>query len=161
MDVHSLRQVQNLPRQITSLFRKTALAGTLATSLLGTVHADDLEDGLLAYEEGRFQLAAKLLRPHAERGTIEAQVTLAKILELDSSKSNNENEAREWYQRAAESGDAEAQFCYGIMLSQDDELDEIIDTEAGYWLKQAASQGHQQASIVYESLLNENYTIGC
>ena len=164
MDVHSINQFHNLHKPLGSLLRKTALAGVLATSfacVMNPAYADQLEAGLLAYDSGKFRLAETLLRPQAERGQIEAQVTLAKMLESGKDIGKNELEAKYWYRQAAENGDAEAQFCYSIMLAEEDELTDVTETESGYWLRQAADQDHPQAKLVYETMLNEDYQIGC
>ncbi|NUB15484.1 hypothetical protein GAY28_24595, partial [Azospirillum brasilense] len=57
----------------------------------------------------------------------------------------NPTQAAEWYRRAAEAGDAEAQFRYGRLLMSG-KTDDPQGPDAGLaWLRKAADQGHAQA----------------
>ena len=57
----------------------------------------------------------------------------------------NPEQAAQWYKRAAEAGNAEAQYHYGMLLKSG-RTEEPNGPELGVqWLQKAADQGHAQA----------------
>ena len=125
-----------------------------------------------------FALAATATKPSAEGlynvaisqefgcGTLkhpwDARDNMVKAAELGCAAAVTEVEARQYkrlprkllLERAAEGGNAEAQFCIGYDLLTGSEGEER-PVEAVQWLRRAAEQGHAKASIYYASLLEK------
>ena len=55
-------------------------------------------------------------------------------------------EAARWHKQAAEAGDAEAQYRYGMLLKQGRTDAPDGPEQALVWLRKAAKQGHAQAN---------------
>ena len=97
-------------------------------------------DAILAYEKDL---------PAAEQGDAEAQIAVAKFF----AGRNHDEEAFEWYRRAAEQGHPEAQYelarCYDFGSGVEED-----EAETFNWYRKAAEQGHDLArnalSICYE-----------
>ncbi|CAK0744461.1 conserved hypothetical protein [Gammaproteobacteria bacterium] len=65
---------------------------------------------------------------------------------------NQDNhEAVSWYLKAAEQGDADAQFNLGIMYAEGRGVAQDI-REAALWLRKAAEQGDEDAEIYLDQL---------
>ncbi|MFO1352077.1 MAG: tetratricopeptide repeat protein [Gammaproteobacteria bacterium] len=97
---------------------------------------DDLKRGIEAYDRGDVVSAVAVFRKAAEQGYAPAQVRLAYI--LDESEQNVE--ARKWYQRAAEQGNPDGQFGLGQMywIGEGGDKDEARAFE---WISKAAEGG--------------------
>lgn len=80
--------------------------------------AGPFEEGVAAYDRGRFDLAYALWLPLAEQGRAAAQFNVAALLENGQGVARNEVEAARWYLKAAEQGDPEAQFKAGWLYEQ-------------------------------------------
>src|SRR5271165_6159716 len=59
------------------------VGGVLALALFSSAMAGPLEDGEAAYERGDYSTAERLLRPLAEQGLVDAQVTLGLTYERE------------------------------------------------------------------------------
>ncbi|MEZ0223358.1 MAG: tetratricopeptide repeat protein [Alphaproteobacteria bacterium] len=105
---------------------KALLPALLLTMFIALpAHADQLQDGKAAYMDGDWRTALKLLRPLAEQGNPNAQVTIGKIYRVNTSRDvfrsgyftvpHDEVEAMKWFQQAAKQGDAEAEWQIGIL----------------------------------------------
>ena len=57
----------------------------------------------------------------------------------------NAVEAARWLKQAAEAGDAEAQYRYGMLLRQGRTEEPNATVRAVGWLLKAAEQGHEEA----------------
>ena len=80
--------------------------------------ADDTQDferAATAHRHGDYQAAAKLWRPLAERGLVNAQFNLGQMYRYGDGVAQDHGEALKWYRKAAEQGDKEAQFNLGSM----------------------------------------------
>lgn len=75
--------------------------------------ANDLGDGMFAYDQGLYREAFEIWRPIAESGDITAQTLLAMVYERGEGVSRNPRLAALWYRRAAEAGHPQAQFQIG------------------------------------------------
>ncbi|HEY5740398.1 MAG TPA: hypothetical protein VIW27_11780, partial [Gammaproteobacteria bacterium] len=89
------------------------LFGALQSPLLADAQTDG-ERGIEAYQQGRLIEAMQLLESAAQGGYAPAQVLLAFIHDA----AENDSEAFEWYQRAAEAGDAAGIFGLGSMYAK-------------------------------------------
>jgi TPR repeat protein len=78
---------------------------------------------------------------YAGGGRAEDAYHLGLIYELGHSVERNAKQARAWLKKAAEQGDARAQFALANSLEQADSV------QAGNWLRRAAEQGHTQAQV--------------
>ena len=90
--------------------------------------------GVAAFEKKHFKEAVALLRAGAEKGDTDAMVMLAYCLENAKGVKKDRNEARKWYKKAADAGNALAQAMYGI-----DRL-EVSEKEGIAYLKKSADQ---------------------
>ena len=63
-------------------------------------------------------------------------------------------EAVKWYRKAADQGDADAQFNLGVMYYNGEGVPED-DKEAVKWWRKAAEQGHAEAQYFLDDLLNK------
>ncbi len=61
----------------------------------------------------------------------------------------NHREAVKWYRKAAERGDADAQFNLGVCYSKGESVKQDR-AEAAKWLRMAAKQGHAPAQKALE-----------
>lgn len=93
-----------------------------------------------------------LFRHAAEAGSAKAAVAVGEMYDPATHSaatsplpSPNPEQAAAWYRRAAEAGDAEAQYRYGRLLMSG-KAEDPQGADAGLaWLRKAADQGHAQA----------------
>ena len=71
----------------------------------------------------------------------------------------DETEAVKWYRKAAEQGDAKAQWCLGRCYESGDGVIQDKD-EAVKWYRMAADQGHRYAIEELEELKKNGSQIG-
>jgi len=96
------------------------------------------DEGYAAFENAQYVEAARILTPLAERGFARAQLVLAVIYSNGGfGISQNPQEALIWYKRAADGGDADAQF---FMAERESDLDKRLQ-----WLIRSARQGYARA----------------
>ena len=70
------------------------------------------DEGIAAYDEGRYAKALSLWLPLAEQGNAAAQFNVATLYEKGLGAAQDFKEAARWYLKAAEQGDAEARRRY-------------------------------------------------
>jgi len=108
---------------------------------------EDYQAGIIAYNRNELIEAQGIFERAANHGHTGAMVRLAEILD----RSGFVNEAARWYLKAAELGDADAQYAFGSMLLDLNaydltQLDAKIDPiTARKWFLMAAEQGHEDA----------------
>jgi ATP-dependent protease ClpP protease subunit len=76
------------------------------------------EDGVAAYDQGRFEVALALWLPLAESGLAAAQFNVGVLFEKGQGVTQNYAEAARWYIKAAEQGDAEAQYDVALLFER-------------------------------------------
>jgi hypothetical protein len=103
-------------RSIRVIWSFTSVLIILVQVLGGHARAESHE-GLLAYVRGEYGDAARLLRPLAEAGDIEAQFLLGHIFELGLGGTADNQAAAAWYLLAAQGGDPAAQHSVGLMYA--------------------------------------------
>jgi len=108
---------------------------------------EDYQAGLIAYNRNELIEAQGIFERAANRGHVGAMVSLAEILD----RSGFINDAVKWYIKAAQLGNANAQYSLGSMMLDlnDYDLTKIgVKTDvvaARKWLILAAEQGHAEA----------------
>lgn len=102
-----------------------------------------------------------LMKKAAESGNVEAQRRLG-LMYLDGALYGNETvkalgadvaTALEWFEKAGNQGDAEAQYQMGFLLGMGADGDPRLMKESYDWLAKAADQGHEKAIKMCEDLL--------
>ena len=101
----------------------------------------------------------KLFKKYAEQGYVIAQWGLACFYLKGKCVKKDINVAAQWFERAAEQGDAESQFQLGTiyLVHPDPENPEDSNAKAAQWFKKAAEQGH----MLSQYQLGYLYLIGC
>lgn len=105
---------------------------------------NQLEDGLLAAQNGDFKRAHDLLLPEAEKGDAVAQYNLGMMYARGDGVARNPSEAVRWWRKAAEKKFAPAQNNIGFAY-QTGEGAELNLTEAVKWYRLAAEKGDPMA----------------
>lgn len=110
--------------------------------------ADDLADGLAAFNRKDYTRAVRLLEPLARRGDATAQVRMGLLYYHGHAVRENDARAFEWFLRAAEQGNTDGQFHLGNMYmyglgvpATESEPDRV----AALWFFEAARRGHAEA----------------
>lgn len=102
-----------------------------------------------------------LMKKAAESGNVEAQRRLG-LMHLDGALYGNETvkalgadvaTALEWFEKAGNQGDAEAQYQMGFLLGMGADGDPRLMKESYDWLAKAADQGHEKAIKMCEDIL--------
>lgn len=114
-------------------FSSTLLAGP----------AEDFKRGFKAYVSDQDVMTAmQYLEPAAAQGHVRAQVLLAYILD----KSGLNEQAVDWYRKAADSGDAAGEYGLALMLAAGEGV-EPDEKKAVDLINSAAVKGHAPAMI--------------
>ena len=112
------------------------------------------EQGIRAYEIGDLVLGMTLMQQAAEQGYVPAQAKLGYIFD----KSEDNELSVQWYQRAAEAGDAAGQLGLSGMYARGEGIEQS-DAESLQLLQAAVEQRHLPALSVYAAAL-ENGDLG-
>ena len=90
--------------------RKSALIGSMAALLLGSVraYAGPWEDGMVAYNRGDYAPAIRLFRPLAEAGNPKAQNQIGLMYRKGEGVQPSPARAFMWFSLAARRGEAKA-----------------------------------------------------
>jgi uncharacterized protein len=105
-----------------------------------------------AFQRGLYITALNLALPRAKEGDAAAQTLVAEIHSRGLGVPRNEAEAAKWYAKAAESGVAEAQFQYALMLIDGRFAEK--DPERAYELMQAAADaGNRLAQFNFAQMV--------
>lgn len=102
---------------------------------------DDYKAGLKSFQDGDIVAAMPALRNAANAGHVKAQVLLAELLR----RSEFDEEAANLYLRAAEKGDADGMFGYGVMMAAGEGVKKKDVPEGRRWIRKAADAGHKHA----------------
>ena len=110
------------------------------------------EQGLDAYDQGRFDLAYSLWLPLAQQGRVAAQFNVATLLEEGKGVAKSDVEAGQWYSKAAEQGDIASALKVAAMYESGIGLP--ADTEkARFWYRAAAANTGTDAASVASAKL--------
>ncbi|NGZ07688.1 MAG: sel1 repeat family protein [Magnetococcales bacterium] len=74
------------------------------------VAADDLEDGVWAFDNFSFTIAFQKLLPLAEQGDATAQALVGRMYHQGNGVAKNDQEAIKWLQKASQQKNAEGMF---------------------------------------------------
>jgi TPR repeat protein len=121
-------------------FIASLLTGLMLTVSGGITIADQLEDGVTAYQHGDFATALRIFQPLAERGDATAQSNLGVLYEKGQGTARDYREALKWYRQGAQQGYADAQFNLGVMFYAGHGVTQDY-REAAKWFRLAAEQG--------------------
>ncbi len=97
------------------MHRLLSAAVAILMSISAPTLADAQADAFLAYYEGDYTKALRLLRPLAEKGDDLTQYTLGKMYEYGEGVPKDAVQAAFWYRKAAEQGNGGAQFNLAFM----------------------------------------------
>ncbi|WP_448784009.1 tetratricopeptide repeat protein [Blautia sp.] len=92
----------------------------------------------------------RLLKGLADGGSIRAMKAIAMCYTQYGGYGENNEQYKYWYMKAAEAGDADAQYTVGLEYMADGNLD-----EAEYWYKLSASQNYSKGLLNYAKLLDQ------
>jgi TPR repeat protein len=119
---------------------QAAMAAVVPFVSESVVFAEQLQDGITAYDRQDYVTALHLLQPLADQGSAAARVKLGEMYATGHGVPKDEMLAVKWYRKAADQNLAVAQYNLGVIyrnglgVSQD-------DTVAVQWFLKAADQG--------------------
>ena len=111
----------------------------------------DYNDGLIAFENQDFRLAAKEWKPLAEKGDAKSQTNLGILYFNGKGVLKDYKKAVNLLERAANQGEAEAQFILGKIYIEGDGVPKSLKT-AKIWVEMAFENDFDGA----EALWNDN-----
>ncbi|PWB58343.1 MAG: hypothetical protein C3F18_02675 [Nitrosomonadales bacterium] len=76
---------------------------------------EDFDRGAAAHRQQDYKTAFKIWLVLAEKGQVDAQYNVARMLQDGDGTAQNPVEAMKWYRKAAEQGDQESQYYLGLM----------------------------------------------
>lgn len=108
---------------------------------MSAVYAEEtFEDGRAAYQAGDYEKALAILRPLAEQGNSQAQVTLGIMYDYGQGVKQDDKEAMKWYIKAAEQGIPVVQHDVGVKYFQGMGVEQDYK-EAAKWWEMSANAG--------------------
>jgi len=117
------------------LFRSILFFLTITVS--AGVSADELKNGMMAFQSGDYQQAMKVWKPLAEDGNMIAQFSLGMMYHDGFGVERNEIEAADWFLKSAEQGFAPAQFNLGNAYKFGRGLQQNTELAIQWWHKAA------------------------
>lgn len=102
--------------------------------------AATFEEGKEAYQAKDYKRAIEILKPLAEQGNSQAQVTLGIMYDNGHGVPLDQTEAFNWYVKAAKQGDPIVQHDVGVKYFQGQGVDQDYQ-QAAYWWEQSANAG--------------------
>lgn len=105
------------------------------------VLAGPYEDGVAAYDQGRFAIAYTLWLPLAEQGHAAAQFNIGVLFEKGQGVARDNAEAASWYMKAAEQEDVEAQYNVALLYERGAGFPRDLD-KARYWYGKVVANAH-------------------
>lgn len=133
--------------RITATTIKRTYAGYLTFVIASLVviistgaYAQGFADGKAAYEAKDYQTALKILKPLAEQGDSQAQVTLGVMYDYGQGVDRDPEEAMKWYIKAAKQGIPVVQHDVGVKYFQGMGVQQSYE-KAAYWWEQSANAG--------------------
>ena len=105
-----------------------------------TVFAVSYEEGKQAYLKKNYALALEILKPLAEQGDSQAQITMGLMYDYGHGVEKNPAESIKWYLMAAEQGVPLVQHDIGVKYFQGQGVEQNY-LEAAKWWEQSANSG--------------------
>jgi len=118
----------------------------LVAAVAAATAADELADGIAAYERGDYPGALAAWLPLAKRGDAEAQYRVGRLYYYGTGVAPDAAEAARWYRAAAEQGHARSQSNLGALYEEGRGV-AVDPAEAAAWYAKAAAQGRAVASF--------------
>jgi FOG: TPR repeat, SEL1 subfamily len=118
-----------------------------------------LTEAQQAYQRGEYQTAKRAFLLLAEKGDPKAQVSLGRMYQFGKGVTPDLAQAAAWYRKAAEQGDAAAQYLFGGMCASYFKN----PLETAMWYRRSAEQGYvdaqQHLALMYEvgEVIPQNY----
>lgn len=130
---------------INSIKFSSLLYPVLAGLVLFTLYplqvwSQTFEEGRAAYQEKDYEKALAILKPLAEQGDSQAQVTLGIMYDYGQGVDKDPQEAMKWYLKAAEQGVPVVQHDVGVKYFQGMGVPQSYE-KAAYWWEQSANAG--------------------
>ncbi len=132
-------------RRMSIISFQNCLMGTLLLVAVHPAHAD-IDEGVNAYLEGRYDQAYKELHPLAVHGDPTAQFIVGRMYANGTPVPQSDEEAVRWYRLAAEQGfspgqhDLASMYFYGYGVEKD-------LPQAVHWWQKAAQLGHIESQV--------------
>lgn len=104
------------------------------------VWGETYEEGKKAYLDKDYEKALSILKPLAEQGDSQAQVTLGIMYDFGHGVGKDTTEAIKWYIKAAEQGIPAVQHDVGVKYFQGQDVEQDY-LKAAYWWEQSANAG--------------------
>ena len=104
------------------------------------VSADNLKNGMMAFQAGDYEQALKMWQPLAEEGNMVAQFSLGMMYHEGYGVQKNEIEAANWFMKSAEQGFAPAQFNLGNAYKFGRGLQKNTEMAIDWWHKAAEQE---------------------
>ena len=121
------------------------LVGCFLLLPVNLLQADAFRDGVVAYQQQKYQQALDIWLPLAEAGHVLAQTLVGSMYAYGEGVPENNVEAFKWFSKAAHSGSAQAQYNLAILYEKG--FGTTKDTnQARKWYKAAADQGRKDAA---------------
>ena len=105
-----------------------------------SVHATTYEEGKKAYLAQDYQRAIEILKPLAENGNAQAQITMGLMYDYGHGVEKSASESIKWYLMAAEQGVPLVQHDMGVKYFQGQGVEQNYD-EAAKWWEMSANAG--------------------
>lgn len=129
---------------MNGLQRSVAAAGLMLMALAGGVQAATIDEALGLYKDKHYAEALGVAKGLAANGDVKAMVLLGTMYENGQGTEESAESAREWFGKAAEAGDADAQYEYAMLLL-DENAGDVDPASAASWLAKAAGNGNDKA----------------
>jgi TPR repeat protein len=130
----------HVPKDYFSLMNMSRILFSLFFLLSTSVFAASYEEGKKAYLNKDYELALKILRPLAEEGHSQAQITLGLMYDYGQGVEKSPSESMKWYQMAAEQGVPLVQHDIGVKYFQGQGVEQNY-AEAAKWWEMSANAG--------------------
>jgi TPR repeat protein len=105
-----------------------------------------IDSGEMAYQNGKYAAALRVLRPLAEKGDPRAQSLVGLMYYHGRGLKQDDSQAAKWFRLAADQGEARAQFNLGVMHAEGQGVPQD-NAEALRWYRLAANQGEARAQF--------------
>lgn len=137
---HAQYPYRSLAQIVCHLTLQITFSVLMMCLLGGLSGCSDYPSGEAAYEQGDYATALKKLRPFAEKGNPKAQFRLGWMYSRGEGVIQNDEEAVEWYRKAAQQDHVAAQFNLGARYVTGEGV--VPDSEeAMKWYERAIEQG--------------------
>lgn len=114
-----------------------------------------VEEAVKAYAQKKYDQAAKLFKPLAEKGNAIAQYRIALMHRMGLGLKKDRKEAQKWSKLAAKQGNADAQQLLGSLYYKGEGVEPDDVTRAYMWYDVAAAQGNTEAQKERDTVAKE------